>query len=303
LAEQLAVDVIRLLTTAENTDETAEHAGGYYTLDDLRQDRGPPDYAPSQRYEQAVSFEFPVNVGAPNAPLDSLVDEMTRLAPLRDHMRQAFSRAYGDPPPGRPANQLATLVNRREVPVAWIDIAIESGLIINYPGNAVYSPQFDTRKRPWYTMAKGKHGPVWGPPVPDDSGLGILVPCSVGLYDEAGTFLGVTSFANGLEFLVDQLHIKEIPPMKAGYLVEKQGNIVIWTGDEQTKVTTGLHGNRARRLIPFPDAVLIDAIKARQTSGTIETGDDILVFIRLLSLRWYYVVRVDAEEFESWNPT
>ena len=194
-------------------------------------------------------------------------------------------------------------MNRRDVPVAWIDVATESGLIVNYPGNAVYSPQFDTRKRPWYTMAKGEHGPVWGPPVPDDSGLGILVPCSIGLYDEAGTFLGVTSFANGLEFLVDQLHIKEISPMKAGYLVDNQGQLVIRTGDEQTKVASGLHGNRARRLMPFPETSLTDAINARHRSGTINSGGDILVFIRLLSLGWYYVVRVDAEQFESWNPT
>jgi len=298
LAEQVGVSAVRMLEQdpKRSTDK-------YYTLADLWDDKGPMDFAKSEKYDQRVSFGYPVNVGAPDAPIESLVDDMRRLAPIRHDMRMVFAGGYGDEPPGRSAPRLRAAVEKGAVPMPYVTLGLESGLMVSYPANEVYSPEFDTRKRPWYTMVKGKHGAQFGPPVPDESGLGSLVPVSVPLYDRQGTFIGVSNMANGLKYLVHRLDIDDLAVQTGGYLVEPGGRVVVQTGDEQDK-RTGVfdHGNKADPMPPFPEQDLRDVIVAKQPAGTLRTDDSILVFSRLESLGWYYVVRVDAAEFDVWEP-
>ena len=296
LVEQLGVAAVHLLEQPGDSTETT------FTLDDLKAGRVPDDWRKSARYDQDVSFAYPVNVGAPDAPTEQLAEDIRRLGPLRHDLRRVYSGAYGDPPPGEPPTVLRSRVDRGQVPVPWVYVGLQSGLITNSPGNAVYSSEFDTRKRPWYTMVLGKHGAQWGPPVPDDSGLGSLVPCSTALYGSDGQFLGVAGIANGLAYLVDKLMISDLSPQTDGFIVEPKGGVVVRTGDELSKrVDAGLYGNVADALVPFPNADLIARLASGEEAGTIDSDDGVLVFDRLESLGWWYVVRVDPDKFAAWD--
>ncbi len=297
LVERLAMSTARLLEREPDNDERV------YTLADLKSGDTPLDWAPSDKYEQSVSFDYPVNVGAPDAPVSELAADIRALAPLRHDMRMVFSGAFGDPPPGQPPHLLRGKVDKKEVPLPWVYVGLESGLIVNYPGNALYSPEFDTRKRPWYTMAVGSTVSVWGPPVPDDSGLGSLVPCTSPVIGTDGTFYGVAGVANGLKHMVEELRIERLQSFqKAGYLVTPDGRIVLQTGDEVNKdIDAGLYGNQADSLLPFPDSSLVDALGEGDGAGKLRIGDDILVFSRLESLGWFLVVRVDGAGLDTWE--
>jgi len=287
------------------TVELLEHGtatpGPFYTPADLRGGRGPDDYAQSDLYGQGVTLQAPAIVLAPGITHREVARDMYRLRPLTRDLRRVL---LGDPNRTLTDTQERRIILGKGAPIAWSYVGLEDGVLLNYPGNTKYSPDYDARKRPWYTEARGTHGPAWGQPYPDDSGRGLLLPCNEALYDAKGTFLGVASLSVTLSQLVGELLTDAIPGLQTTYVVDDDGNLVVASDEKDLDLWAGLNHGKALDKEPFP----VDAVRtalADEPTGHLEVGDAIYVWARMDAVGWSYVAKVgqDAALAKADGPT
>ncbi len=240
-------------------------------------ERRPDDAKRSIAYAQVVSFGHPVFV----APDGSRPEERMRtLAPLGAAFRSAARRSVDGPPAS------VDDLSRVGAPIAWISLALTDGLSLSWPGHGDFSPGYDARERPWYTVAVDATGAVWGAPYVDSSGLGVLLPCSAPVrHPDTGDLLGVASVKLPLDGIIGDLLAW---PGARSYLLDEQGRVVADSEHEGWRRGSRVLDNEALPLPPYPSAEVVAAAVAREPIAV--EGEALVVAHPLHTLGWTYVV-------------
>ena len=119
-----------------------------------------------------ISLEAPVAVVPPGLPAAAWQAGARRLAALTP----IFRRLHG--------------ASRSPIHRAYV--ALESGLLVSYPGHGYYPPDFDPRRRPWYLAARESADPSWLS-YPDTSNGLTVFTVAMPVRDPGGRTVGVAA--------------------------------------------------------------------------------------------------------------
>jgi hypothetical protein len=268
----------------------------YRTTDFRTPDRSPPDFALASQYQGApISLEYPVHIlwAGDGQPGPVLEQTLSRLAPLRHQFRRMFLLSSAEKSPYLPLADARRIIGTKGVPLSWAYIGLREGAVIVYPGHDVDIPEdYDPRQRPWYRMAAGKNGKFWGNPHLDNFGQGLLLSCTMSLYDETGQFLGVAGVDLTFDYIIDDLLTIPDLPLVESFLLDQQGRIVIRSSDRSQ--TAFLSSPRPL----YPDPEIVAELQAgRFDYREIERdGRDIwIVYDDLETVGWGYVAEFAPE--------
>ena len=263
-----------------------------YTTDDFDAPAtAPPDLEWSPRYQRDVSVDWPVFKLAPGVARGAVQPLLDRLSPVRHTFRLAMLRSKGEAAVTLPDAQIHQLLVSWGVPLVWAFVGFEEGVHMAYPGKGGYPDDYDPRKRPWYQRTVGTSGPHWGEPYIDALGQGLLLPCTMSIYDERHDFRGVAGVELTLQTIVEEL--MELPGVQGvgeTWLLDQQGRVLVRSSD------TDAHrdADGALQTPLFGDAGIRQSIIGRG-SGYQQDGDELVLYNRLGSLGWYYVVTGSAD--------
>ncbi len=248
--------------------------------------RAPEDYGDAAAYGGwPISVQAPVFVTAPGFEPDPVL--LGKLAPVGERMRRLMlrsrgrSEAFGDPAAAR------VRIAEHGVPIVWTYIGLQEGVHVAFPGKSGYPDDYDPRVRPWYRLSENTYGPRWGNPYVDALGQGLLLPCTMALYDAAGDFRGVAGIELTFRFLSEEL--LELPGFEDrvnAVLLDDEGRVVVRSGGK-VAAKTGADG--ALELPLFPHADVLEPIRLGK-SGWTEIDTNLVVYHRMAATGWYYLV-------------
>ena len=255
----------------------------------------PPDLGWSPRYQRAVSIAWPSFVLAPGIARADVAGLLERLSPVRHTFRLAMLRSQGEAAVTLPDDQIHMLLVERGVPLVWAYVGFAEGVHMSYPGKGGYPDDYDPRQRPWYKNTVGTTGPRWGTPYLDALGQGLLLPCSMSLYDERHDFRGVAGVELTLDTVVhDLLELPGVAGIQETLLLNQEGLILVRSGQDQPPLDS-----KGELSFPaFADEDTVRTIRARG-SGYLEADGTLTTYHRLGSLGWFYVSIGDAEDMLS----
>ncbi len=256
------------------TDSPPESDNPPYTADDFdNEGRQPPDLAMSDKHGREVSLASPSFKLAPGVARPDVADQMARMTRLRHFMAHP------------------------SLPITWMYVGTERGLQLSYPGHGGYPEAFDPRKRPWYVLSADRRGHHWGNAYMDVNGTGLTLPCSLGLFDSDGEFLGVAGLDLTFDYIIDTLlDIEEMPNART-YLLDEFGRVVV-DSQQRGSQEGGIQGNKALELKVFDVPEVVNEIEAMR-SGYVYSGDELVMYYRLHALGWYYVIAGDSDDILS----
>ena len=246
----------------------------------------PADLGPAPRYAQPVSFAHPVFKLAPGVQAHEVGPQLRRLGSLQPDLRRLFVRSA----PG-----LSELLGTDLVPVVWSYVALEAGVHMSYPGHGGYPADYDPRVRPWYRAARDADGPTWTRPYPDVNGLGVMFPVNMALRDDDGRLMGVAGVELTFDHVVAVMNSEgELDGLEARTaLLDSSGAVIVASDADRPEFAAGLHGNQAVDAELFDVAEVVQGVLEGR-SGSLRSGDEVVVYDRMLSLDWTFVVRVNA---------
>jgi serine/threonine-protein kinase len=240
----------------------------------------PPTAAPSPAYRQVVDFRTAVFT----TPDGSHPDTAGVLAPLARGFRAAALRSAGGPEVD-PAGAASP------PPIAWVSLGLTTGLSMSWPGHGDFPAGYDARLRPWYTVALGATGPVWGAPYVDSSGLGVLLPCSAPVREpDTGVLLGVASIKLPLDQLIGDLLAWE---GASSYLLDSSGHTIVSSTDrgDLPELRDG-----ALPMPLFDDQDVVSAAIGHRPLAH-DAGGLLTVVHPLRTVGWAYVVRGPRDQW------
>ena len=254
----------------------------------------PKDLATIVRYQQRVSFDQFVAVLSPDVELEAIESELFQLGGLKYAFRDAMLRS-ARMDAGELEEDEADAILKEGTPVHWAYVGLESGVMLNYPGNETYPADFDTLQRPWYVSAVAKkHGATWGIIYPDSTGSGYLMPCNQAFYDRSGKLLGVAGLDLSMDTVIDEMDMPEVTGVKKTWLLNDSGKVVLSSEEKGHKTPISMGGNKTKELGVLGVPELEEHAKKGTTSGFVIDGEDVLVFARLEAVPWTLVARVDS---------
>lgn len=265
-----AVEVLR----AQGDPELAV----YWASDFDDPDTAPPDLRFAPYYGAPVSVDHPALLG----PRDTT--EPARLVRLHGALRRTALRSSGEELVGAAAR---ARIAEHGVPLPWVSVALESGLLITYPGHGGFPDGYDPRGRPWYRLGARGPGPTWGAPYVDSGGLGLLLPCSAPLLD-GQWLLGVASVKLPFDQLIgDFLDLEDA----RAAIVDGEGRVVVQRGDLGRHAGSSALQNAPLKRPLYPVPQVVEAIRQGQTGWHHLAGEEVVLGNRLGALGWYYVVQ------------
>jgi eukaryotic-like serine/threonine-protein kinase len=249
----------------------------YWDDDFVDPARVPPDFGAQPGFDFPVSLERGVWRHPADVPRAAVVDASQRLYGLRGLRNELFDEARrtfgGQSDPGG---------------VAGFVIALESGLSMHYPGQAVDAAMTDVRRSEWYRASLGSRGARWGDPYAAADGA-VLVPLSEPLANPDGAALGVAVMELSLDYVLHNLVAGD----------DSEGVTVLLDAAGRVLATAdGTGSTRAHlQLQPFEDPALLVALGERDI-GAFESHafgrPQKVVFDRIHPIGWILVRRVDS---------
>lgn len=240
----------------------------------------PPDLHESTRYGGPISLEHPVIHVPRSVPRRKVEPSLHRIASVHPWMWRALldsapSSARTSPEARREA------VGTTGLPVVWVVIGTEEGVMASLPGKGGVPPAFDPRVRPWYRGAADKRGINWTTPYTDMGGMGLMVSTSLALRDRADNVIGVASFDLQIQHIVEGLMAPTeiVPSTAAAYLVSEDGRIFLdSTRPPDPEVSRAL------------DPALWQIVQTSGRTGQREVGEELVSWVKLSIAPWTYVV-------------
>ena len=264
----------------------------YWQTDFLSQESAPPDVELSPHYGISISVEHASFHAPENIARGLLEPEAKRLALLNDHFRSALLRSLNPNAANWSISRTRRALTEASIPVAWAFVSLEEGLYQVYPGHGGYDAAFDPREQSWYTSAAKERIPVWVPQSDDDDGsqIGQLLTVAQSLRNRQDEVLGVAGLDITFKTLVGGLQGHGLGDTATSYLVDDAGLVVVSTDLANTDA------KRSWMESPFPNEQVRTAITNKNESGYVKSQNQLIVFNRLDSTGWYYVLQGDIDE-------
>lgn len=267
-----------------------------------------PDLAMAKRYGAPISLQYPVFTVPPGTDPQDFGLQFQRLAGVRNHQYRALLRSHSEQAATYTPVRAFRAIGEVGVPVTWSYLGLENGIFESYPGHAGLPPGFDPRKAPWYALAKGRHGPTWGAPAVDPTGVGLVLSCAQSLYDDHENLLGVAGLDVSFDYLIENLleapEFASVPGVEF-FLLDPQGHVAVRSSTRGQQAAPG-DGSPIQMPL-YPVAEVVDAIEDKRT-GYVEVSDGtgpprINLYNRMGSIGWYYVVSGPAQELMRFSDT
>jgi len=110
--------------------------------------------------------------------------------------------------------------------LAWVYIGTESGIIHLCPWMPDFPSTYDPRKRGWYQRAAETGQIGWSDLYVDAAGAGLMITCSVPLYDEQDKLIGVVAADVTLKTVNEAIINTQVGTLGYAFMIDKEGNIV-----------------------------------------------------------------------------
>ncbi len=260
-----------------------------------------PDLIPSPYYTGEISPTWPIYVIAQNVDQRAIETKLRRLSPLRHPLKQVLMDSYTGGKAPVPKAQWDKLLANQGVPVLWSYIGLKEGVLFFYPGHDEPTIDYDVRIRPYYLQSRDKYEKVWGLPYDDPVG-GMLIACTQGIFDQQQQFLGMVGIDIRLNYLREH-YLNQLPNEPAvgeTFLLNAKGEILLRS--HASKVNKRLDLHETAQTPPYPITGVVKAIQAKTPGGTIQLSDTdpgdnrLVVYTRLNTLGWYYVVETEQNQ-------
>jgi hypothetical protein len=192
---------------------------------------GPPDLAPSRRYQTDVSLDAPVVQLAPGVTLAGDIErQAARVVGLRRAMRDALLAT--SPATAAPSDDAAarTLLLDTGVAALRAFVTSDDGIHVALPGTGGFAPDYDGRTRKKYTSALAsalRPGSVaWGELYADRHGLGLVLPVA-GVLLDGDEVRGVAGLELSLVWIAEHALPPKLPGVKETLLLDANGRVVV----------------------------------------------------------------------------
>ncbi|GDX82335.1 hypothetical protein LBMAG42_41460 [Deltaproteobacteria bacterium] len=236
----------------------------------------PPDLAKSLIYGGPTSFLHPDVVVAASFDPTAGAGRLAGLASLRAELAGVLVGSVESPVADEAAAR--ALVLTHGTPVVWSYVATVDGAMVGYPGTGAYPPDYDPRTRPWYREGLTHESPGWGLPYVDESGMGLLLSCSMVVRDAAHAPLAVVGLDLTVRGLVETWLVPADLPAE-GFLIADDGALIARSAPAGTAQGTGT--------FPFAEAL---ATVREPAGGQAIVGNRFFAWSRLSAVPWTYVV-------------
>lgn len=286
--EGLAAATRYLLLQAEPSDEPPQ----------WRTQFQPPDLVFAPYYNLKVSPNWVITMPSFNAEPSDFETQLKQILPVRHHLRRMFSRDLYAPELLSPEQQRRAITEEGGAMI-WMTIVLNEGVSLGYPGSD-FSGDFDGRQRPYYFLAANKQGNHWGNPYVDVTGRGLMLPSARSIYDDAGRFRGVVAVDTIFDYIISELlTLPEAgPEIVNSYLVDDRGQIVVSSAQKSKFREDASKAYEEFELPLFDNAQLQEAIRNKSSGQlTFQRGDTehLLLYYRMDTIGWYYVVEADTQ--------
>jgi serine/threonine-protein kinase len=285
--------LLGLAWAVEHALESEPPAVPIYTSDTYADaTRGPPDLAPSPLYETPTSLAWPDIAVAPGVTPETIDRQGRQLTALRGIYRQTMLNSWGEEVLNRSTADQDKLLLEKGAPLVWAYAATPEGILVGYPGTGSYEEGYDPRTRPWYQVTESSKSPVWSALDADESGLGLLLTCSVRLVNDDGRMLGVAAVDLTFAHVIDELLEPPggIPPGGEVWLIDQEGLAIIRSSQKGTAHTAALGWVPP----PFPHADLLRGMRSVGSTGYLEAQVDgrphLAVWSPVPLLGWTYLL-------------
>ncbi len=308
-AQQIDTDLLRyegilqgLTSAATNLliQGTPDPSPYYTDLTIAIPDKGPPDYAFSDVYGYPISVDWHVNKLAPGVDEKEVEPILRKINPLRHTFKSLMLKSHDTPVSPTDTIGARQIIMNEGLPLVWIYIGLEEGIIAEYPGKTGYPASYDPRQRPWYRSTVGNTGSKWLQPYIDVGGRGVLLPCTNPLFDAEGKFMGVASVELTLEYIRKKLMpMYNIPGIERTLLLNDKGEIIVTSADKTQSYGLGTLINSIDDLELYPKQAVVKKILeggSGQYQYTEQGRSKMLAYYKLNSLGWYFVAEADEKE-------
>ena len=258
-----------------------------------RRPRPLPALSPHDSYGGApVSFEGIVVVWPGKKPDDELPASAAKLSPLERWLREAVVDSLPEADRnGSVALQNAAFVAGRGGLLRAF-VGLEDGTFAQFPAREVAA---DPRTRPWYAMAKRDPALRWTHPVVDATKRTVRISALFGLSSH-GRFVGVAGCDMRVSTLAKRLSL-DLPGFLRAYLVTEDGKIAVSKTLEASVLARVANPDDELNLPGVDDRALASRIAGPDRGGYVESGERLLVFTKLVSPPWTYVVELERARY------
>ena len=291
-----------LAFSAQNLlDQGNRDKSKYYTNETIAIPRqGPKDYRFSDIYGIPISVDHHVYKLAPGVNESEVKPILQRLNPLRHSFKTLMLKSYKEDVPPDDDELAHDIIMNKGLPLVWSYIGLEQGIIADYPGKTGYPEAYDPRQRPWYRNTIGKTGSSWLTPYIDVGGRGVLLPCTIPLFDNDGQFIGVAGVEITLEYIKKRLMpLYGAQGVEETYLLNDKAEILVTSSDKTQSYALGTLINSTESLDTFPNEYVANKITKGQSGHYfyIDRGrEKLIAYYKLNSTGLYYVAKADVEE-------
>ena len=280
----------------------AEDKGRYYTHETIADPTlGPRDYSYSGIYGFPVSMDYHSYKLAPGIKEAEVRPLLRRLNPLRRSFKALMLKSRdSDDITANDDARVQALITREGLPLVWMFVGLEQGVMANYPGRTGYPVAYDPRYRPWYRGSLGNKDVRWLQPYIDVGGRGLVLPATSPLFNNRDELIGVA----GVELTLD--HIREnmlpmadIAGLEETYLLNAKAEIVVASSAESPAFGVNMLVNTSEELEPFPVDHVVDRILGEESGDytyQVEGREKVVVYKRMNFSGWYYAAISDVEE-------
>lgn len=280
----------------------AEDKGRYYTHETIADPTlGPRDYGYSEIYGFPVSMDYHSYKLAPGIKESEVRPILRRLNPLRRSFKALMLKSRdSDDIMANDDARVQALIMHEGLPLVWMFVGLEQGVMANYPGRTGYPVAYDPRYRPWYRGSLGNKDVRWLQPYIDVGGRGLVLPATSPLFNNRDELIGVA----GVELTLD--HIREnmlpmadIAGLEETYLLNAEAEIVVASSTESPAFGVNMLVNTNEELEPFPVEYVVDRILGEESGDytyQVEGREKVVVYKRMNFSGWYYAAISDVEE-------
>lgn len=257
------------------------------------------DFKFSKIYNRKISINWAAYVLSPDVEKEDIQSTLNKLSHFSQYFKQVMLKSYDDKALNYSSKEQYDLIYNKGVPLIWAFIGLENGLHLTYPGKTGFAAGYDPRKRPWYTQSKQSNSIQWLSPYIDASGNGLMLPCTLPLYDNNQKLIGVAGVEMAMSFIIKNLMSISMPGIISTYLVNDMGDIVIRSTDKIDRYKTNIVVNTVPELEKFAYSDILTAIKNKESGYTTTfefNQNQLFAYYPIQSLGWYFIVEANEQQ-------